>query len=104
MPALVVRLLFASALEGTGVIVARIAGIELVCMALACGVGARIGEPGAILVGMVAYNLLVGAYLVFVGLEVSTVAPLLWPVAIVHFVFAAFLVGASRHQASENRR
>lgn len=104
VPALVVGLILASDLQGTGLIVARIAGIELVCLALVCGVAARSGQTAAIAVGMFAYNLLVGAYLAFVGLQMATVGPLLWPAVIVHFAFAALLLGTSRNQSSENRK
>lgn len=72
-----VRLLFASDLDGTGVSVARIAGMELFAVALACWGAARNEEPEAILVAMLGYNLLVGAYFVSVGAGASGIGPLL---------------------------
>lgn len=101
-PVIVGQLLFGSDLDGAGVIVARVAGIVLFSFALTCGVAGRGGQPKAGLIGMLAYNLMVGAYFVFVGLAGAQVGVLLWPAAVLHVVVAAILVATLRNSQSEH--
>ena len=102
---LVVRLLFASELDGTGLNVARIAGMVLFAFALTCWVAARNGEPKAITVGMLVYNLLVGAYFVSFRRRAPDIGPLpLALVAVFHVVFAALLALASRCLVREDKK
>jgi len=90
-PALVARVLFGTGLEGTGVIFARVAGMGLVGLALACWLGAG-GEPlRAGVVAMLAYNALTFVYLALVGLD-GTAGVLLWPAVVVHAAMAVFFV------------
>lgn len=103
-PGLVVRLLFASELDGTGLSVARVAGMVLFAFALTCWVAARNGEPKAITVGMLVYNLLVGAYFVSFGARAPETAPLLWPVAVFHVVFAVLFARSLRSLVSEDKK
>jgi hypothetical protein len=104
VPGFVVRLLLASDLDGTGLSVARIAGMVLFAFALACWVAARNGEPMAIMVGMLVYNLLVGAYFVFFGATAPEIGPLLWPVAVFHIAFATLLARALRSLIPVNKK
>jgi hypothetical protein len=104
VPGLVVRLLFASELDGTGLNVARIAGMVLFAFALTCWVAARNGEPKAITVGMLVYNLLVGAYFVTFGARAPDIGPLLWLVAVFHVVFAALLALVLRWLVREDKK
>jgi hypothetical protein len=103
-PGLVVRLLFGSELDGIGLGVARIAGMVLFAFALTCLVAARNGEPKAITVGMLVYNLLVGAYFLSFGARAPDIGPLLWPVAVFHVVFAALLARVLRGLISEDTK
>jgi hypothetical protein len=97
-PGMVVGLLFASDLEGTGLVAARIAGMTLSAFALACWVAGRNGGSDAVAVGMFVYNLLVGAYFVFIGIGTADIGPLLWPTAVFHVAFAVLLAGALHGQ------
>lgn len=103
-PGLAVRLLFVSDLDETGLRVARIAGIVLFAFALACWVAARNGEPKAPMVGMLVYNLLIGGYFLFVCAKAPDIGPLLWPVTVLHVVFAAMLARALRSLLSEDKK
>lgn len=88
-PNIVSRLLFASPLEGAGLIMARIGGIALVCLAVAC-LGIR--DQAAIragIAGLLAYNVLSGVVLLLAATGGVYVGILLWPAVVVHLVVAA---------------
>ena len=88
VPALVANLLLGQGVAGAGMGVARVAGVALLALALACwpdrgDVGGR--TPG--LRALLCYNLLVTLYLLRVGLASDSVALLLWPAVAVHALF-----------------
>jgi hypothetical protein len=60
VPSLVVRLLFGQELTGVGIPVARVTGIALIALGVACW-------PGTPLVGMLTYSTVVALYLAYVG-------------------------------------
>jgi hypothetical protein len=83
-PSLVGRLLFGMELVGVASTVARVAGIALIGLGVACW-------PGTPLLGMVTYSVMAALYLSFVGFSSGASGPLLWPAVIAHCVLAALL-------------
>lgn len=80
-PAVVCRLLFGAETVGTGTVVARVTGIALLALGVACWPGR---DTRAAFAAMVVYNLLVAVCFTAVALGGTTVGPLLWPVAVYH--------------------
>ena len=87
VPALVGRLLLGAELTGVSIPVARVAGIALIALGIAC-------LPGLALLGMLTYSALAMAYLAYVGIRGEWVGPLLWPAVVVHAVLTLLLAGA----------
>jgi len=81
VPSLVGRLLLGEELTGIAIPVARVAGIALVALGVACF---SAGEAGQGLSGMLTYSLLATLYLVYLGLDGEWVGSLLWPAAVIH--------------------
>ncbi len=86
-PALVGQLLLGTELTGIAVPVARVAGIALIGLGLACW-------PGPARVGMLSYGATVTLYLAYVGFEGEWSGTLLWPAVVLHAVLAALLTSA----------
>jgi len=91
-PPIVVRLLFGAEIMGVGIVIARIAGISLIALGIACWPGSK---PQWALYGMLAYSTLAMVYLAYVGLT-SGRGILLWPVVAVHAVLSILLVLSDR--------
>ncbi len=90
-PSLLASVLFGSEMNASGNAAGRIAGLVMVCLALACWPsGSDGGQPRA-LVPLIALSLLAAFYLAVVGLEGATVGVLLWPAAAAHAVLAVLL-------------
>ena len=87
VPALVGRLLLGIELTGVSIPVARVAGIALIALGIAC-------LPGLALLGMLTYSALVMAYLAYVGIGGEWAGPLLWPAVLVHAVLTVLLAAA----------
>ena len=85
MPSLVGKLLLGAELTGIATAVARVTGIALVALGVACW-------PGTPLVGMLTYSAAVTLYLAYLGLEGTWVGSLLWPVVVVHMALTILLV------------
>jgi hypothetical protein len=92
-PPLVVRLLFSADIDGAGLAMARIAGMALVALGVACW-------PGAITDGrderrprlaMGVYSGLAAVYLGVLGLDGALRGPLMWPAVVVHLVVTVLL-------------
>ena len=83
-PHLVGQLLLGAELSGGGIPVARVTGIALIALGIACW-------PGPPLAGMLVYTLLVMLYLAYIGIGGEWVGPLLWPAVAVHAVLALLL-------------
>ena len=83
-PSIVAQLLLGAALDGAGIPVARVAGIALIGLGLACW-------PLTPLVGMLVYSTLVTLYLAYLGLAGGFVGLLLWPAVILHLVLSVLL-------------
>ena len=86
-PSLVGQLLLGVGLTGIAVTVARVAGIALVALAVACW-------PGTPLLGMLIYSAAITLYLGYVGSEGGLAGALLWPAVVLHLILTAFLAWA----------
>ena len=83
IPSLVGWLLFGEELAGVAVPVARVTGIALIALGIACW-------PGPPLVGMLTYSVLVTLYLAYLGLAGLT-GVFLWPAVAFHVVLSILL-------------
>jgi len=92
VPSLVGLLLLGEGLTGVALPVARVAGIALIALGVACW-------PGTPLVGMLTYSAAVTLYLAYVGFAGRSVGVLLWPVVGLHVIMTALLtwVATSDH-------
>jgi len=88
VPSLVGQLLFGTELTGIALTVARVAGIALIALGVACW-------PGPPLAGMLIYNAAVTLYLTYIGFAGHLTGILLWPVVVLHVILTAFLIRAS---------
>ena len=84
VPSLVGLLLLGVELTGVTLPVARVAGIALIALGIACW-------PGPPLIGMLIYSALVTLYLAFVGFAGGLTGILLWPAVILHLILTALL-------------
>ena len=76
-PSLVGQLLLGEQLAGVVIPVARVPGIALIALGIACW-------PGPPLLGMVTYGALVTLYLAYLGFAGGLTGVLLWPAVILH--------------------
>jgi hypothetical protein len=84
VPSLVGQLLFGAALTGIALTVARVTGIALISLGVACW-------PGTPLVGMLTYSAAVTLYLACVGFAGGSTGILLWPAVVLHVILTAVL-------------
>lgn len=89
VPSLVGRLLLGEGLEGLALPVARIAGIALIALGIACW-------PGPPFAGMLAYSTIAAIYLACLGMTGDATGVLLWPAVALHLFLSIFLVAAWR--------
>ena len=87
VPGLVGRLLLGEELTGIAIPVARVAGIALVGLGIACW-------PGTPRAGMLIYSAGVTLYLAYLGFAGGSTGVLLWPVVVLHAILTALLVRA----------
>ena len=85
IPSLVGRLLFGEELTGVSIPVARVTGIALIALGVACW-------PGTPLGGMLTYSAAVTLYLAYVGFAGGLTGILLWPAVAGHAILT-FLLG-----------
>jgi len=86
-PSLVGRLLLGAELTGIAMPLARVLGIALIALGVACW-------PGPSLLGMLTYGALVTAYLLYLAFGGEWVGPLLWPAVVLHAVLTLLLARA----------
>ena len=84
VPSLVGRLLLGEELTGVAIPVARVAGIALMALGVACW-------PGPPLVGMLTYSTIVTLYLAYLGFAGGLTGIFLWPAVALHGVLAILL-------------
>ena len=85
VPSMVGQLLLGEQLAGVAIPVARVGGIALIALGIACW-------PGPPLVGMLAYSALVTLYLGYLGLVEGLTGILLWPAIVVHLILTVLLI------------
>jgi len=96
VPSLVGWLLLGEELTGIAIPVARVAGIALIALGVACW-------PGPPRVGMLTYSLAVTLYLACLGFAGGLTGILLWPAVVLHLILTALLTLASiSGQGDEN--
>ena len=88
VPALVGKLLFGAELTGIAMTVARVTGIALIALGIACW-------PGTPLIGMLIYSAAVTLYLAYVGIAGGMNGILLWPAVVLHVILTALLARAA---------
>lgn len=88
VPSLVGQLLLGIELTGVAVPVARVAGIALIALGVACW-------PGPPLLGMLTYSVAITLYLAYVGFADGSSGILLWPAVVLHALLTALLMRAS---------
>jgi hypothetical protein len=91
VPSIVGRLLLGTDLSGVAVPVARVAGMALVGLGVACYPGEAASRR---LSGMLAYSLLATLYLVYLGLDGEWVGSLLWLAAAIHAALTVLLAAS----------
>jgi hypothetical protein len=84
VPSLVGRLLLGEELAGVAVAVARVAGIALIALGIACW-------PGTPRIGMMSYSGAVTLYLAYLGFAGGSSGILLWPAVVLHAALTALL-------------
>jgi hypothetical protein len=84
-PSLVGQLLLGEHLTGVAIPVARVAGIALIGLGIACW-------PGPPLVGMLTYNAAVTVYFANLGFAGGLTGILLWPVIALHLGLTGLLI------------
>jgi len=84
VPSLVGQLLLGEPLAGVAIPAARVAGIALIALGIACW-------PGPPLVGMVTYSALVTVYLAYLGFAGGLTGLLLWPAVVLHVILTVLL-------------
>jgi hypothetical protein len=85
VPSLVGRLLFGQELAGVAIPVARVLGIALIALGVACWPGRTA------LCGMLTYSVLATGYLAWLGIRSEWVGSLLWAAVVLHAVMTIFL-------------
>ena len=84
VPSLVGQLLLGEQLAGVAIPAARVAGIALIALGIACW-------PGPPLVGMVTYSAFVTVYLAYLGFAGGLTGVLLWPAVVLHVILTVLL-------------
>ena len=84
VPSLVGQLLLGEPFTGVAIPVARVAGIAILALAIACW-------PGPPLVGMLIYSAVVTLYLAYLGFAGGLAGVLLWPAVAFHAVLSTLL-------------
>jgi len=79
VPSLVGQLLLGEPLTGVAIPVARVAGIALIGLGIACW-------PGPPLIGILTYSAAVTLYLAYLGLAGGFGGVLLWPAVVLHLL------------------
>jgi hypothetical protein len=84
VPSLVGQLLLGEPFTGVAIPVARVAGIAVIALAIACW-------PGTPLVGMLIYSASITLYFAYLGFAGGLTGILLWPAVVLHVILTALL-------------
>ena len=94
-PAFVARMLLGEELTGVAVPIARVLGIALIALAVACW-------PATAPFGMLTYSAAVTLYLAYLGFAGGMRGILLWPAVVLHMILTALLIRASTCHKEQN--
>jgi hypothetical protein len=86
VPSLVGKLLLGTTLTGVAVPVARVTGIALISLGVACL------PNGTAFRGMLIYSIAATAYLLLLAIRGDWLGPLLWPAVVLHAILTLLLV------------
>lgn len=89
IPSIVTQLLLGVAVDGIALTISRLAGLCLISFGIACWPTENTIQAAR---AMFVYNLIVAIYFFYFGATADTIGIILWPVAILHFVFALLLI------------
>jgi len=94
-PTFLVRLLWATAVPSSQLALARLAGIALLALAVACWPARNPGlRNDAAIRGLLTYNSLAGILFAYIGIRGEYVGWLLWPAVAFHATVAVLLARA----------
>jgi hypothetical protein len=102
VPILVVGLLFGAELIGVSIPVARVTGIALIALGVACWLARSDTQSRAaegLVVAMLLYNVGTVAVLTFAGAGLRLQGMLLWPAVVLHAVMAVWCAGCLRRSS-----
>jgi hypothetical protein len=102
VPILVVGLLFGAELIGVSIPVARVTGIALIALGVACWLARSDTQNRAaegLVVAMLLYNVGTVAVLTFAGAGLRLQGMLLWPAVVLHAVMAVWCAGCLRRSS-----
>jgi hypothetical protein len=91
-PPLVTQLLLGAEVSGAAIAVARVGGLGLLSLGLACWPGA--GDAARPRRALLTFNVLVTLYLLFLGIRGEWVGRFFWPAVVLHAVLTVFLARA----------
>jgi hypothetical protein len=88
-PSLVAQMLFGQELTGVAIALARVIGIALIALGVACW-------PGPALAGMLTYSAGVALYLAYLAFVGGLTGALLWPAVALHVFLTGVLAGFTK--------
>jgi hypothetical protein len=90
-PSLVGQLLLGQEFSGVTLAVARVAGIALIALGVACW-------PATPLAGMLVYSATIALYLAYLAVAEGLAGILLWPASVLHLILSILLGRALIHR------
>ena len=102
VPSSVAQLLLGTGLSGVDVVLARVAGIALIALGIACWPGRDSTRASSS--AMLGYNLLVTVYFLYLGVRGEWVGILLWPAAGLHALLTTLLARERIAERKTRRR
>jgi hypothetical protein len=89
VPSLVGQLLFGDEATGVAIALARVLGITLIALGIACW-------PGPPLLGLLTYSAVVALYLAYLGFAGGLTGVFLWPAVVLHVILTALMIDITR--------
>ena len=104
-PGTVSMLLLGAQISGIATLLGRFFGVTLLSLGVACWPWGRGSVPaGTSFLGMLIYNVLVAAYLTYLGVSTYMGGVMLWPAVVLHAAVALVLVWASHDETSPTEK
>lgn len=99
VPALPISILLGSSLDTAGSLVARVAGVALLSLAVACCLARNDVQSGAangVICSMLLYNTSAAGLLIYAAVALNLAGPGLWPVSLLHAAMAIWCIACLR--------